>query len=358
MGCARNPYKAPGTAACRLSPLRVGNDRKLGRHLIPGNHLGAGGGVVHGIIGGHTGQTFGAKDFAELIALEQSVLDDEIGDGFVLRQCFLRELRRGDIADDRGERGDDGDRAVDGVLDMRLVGGDAIDAVDAEGLGRAFKPRDRLEQRVGDDRFEGVELQLSAFDGHRHGDVGAGHGVRDLGHRLGDDGIDLAGHDRRSRLAGGQVDLTDAGLRPRGQQAQVVGDLRHLQRAALERTGEGDEDARVGGGFDEVASRFQVESGDLPQVLDDRFLVPDRGVDRGADGGGAHVYLAEEGDGFLEAFDVFAQGGGEGVELLTERHRHGVLELGAPDLDDVGELAALRGEGIGEEREFAEEVLQ
>src|SRR5699024_10495180 len=104
---------------------------------------------------------------------------------------------------------------------------------------------------------------------------------------------------------------------PRRQQAQVVGDLRHLQRAALERTGEGDENTRVGGGFDEVSGRFEVEPGDLPQVFDDRFLVPGRGVDRGADRGSTHVHLAEEGDGFLEAFDVLAQGRGEGVELLT-----------------------------------------
>jgi hypothetical protein len=72
-------------------------------------------------------------------------------------------------------------------------------------------------------------------------------------------GLTLPGMIDDPGLAGGQIDLTDAGLRPRGQQAQVVRDLRHLQRAALERTGEGDEDARVGGRFDEVAGRFQVE---------------------------------------------------------------------------------------------------
>ena len=42
------------------------------------------------------------------------------------------------------------------------------------------------------------------------------------------------------------------------------------------------------------------------------------------------------------------EGGGEGVELLPERHRHGVLKLRAAHLEHVAELDRLRLEGEGE----------
>ena len=60
--------------------------------------------------------------------------------------------------------------------------------------------REALEQAVGDDRLEGVELQLAGLGGDGHGDVVADHLEGDLVDHLGDHRVDLARHDRRARL--------------------------------------------------------------------------------------------------------------------------------------------------------------
>src|SRR5690606_27873724 len=54
-----------------------------------------------------------------------------------------------------------------------------------------------------------------------------------------------------------------------------------------------------------------------------------------------HVDLVQQVRVLGEALVVVAERGGESVELLPERHRHGVLQLRAADLEDVVELTAL-----------------
>ena len=72
-----------------------------------------------------------------------------------------------------------------------------------------------------------------------------------------------------------------------------------------------------------------------------------RRVQAGADRRRPHVDLVQ--DALLHPFAAAASSpssvGGEGLELLTERHRHRVLQLGASHLDDVDELLALGAEG-------------
>jgi hypothetical protein len=45
--------------------------------------------------------------------------------------------------------------------------------------------------------------------------------------------------------------------------------------------------------------------------------------------------------------DILLHGRVEGVELLAQRHRHGVLQLGAADLQYIGEFDRFGLEGIG-----------
>ncbi len=49
---------------------------------------------------------------------------------------------------------------------------------------------------------------------------------------------------------------------------------------------------------------------------------------------------------------------GEAVELLAERHRHGVLQLGAADLQHVVELHGLVEERPAQQVELVEQRLQ
>ena len=75
------------------------------------------------------------------------------------------------------------------------------------------------------------------------------------------------------------------------------------------------------------------------------------GVDARTDGRGTHVDLVEEPHVGLQTVDLLGQRCGVGLELLPEGHRHGVLQLRAAHLDDVGKLLAL---GV----ECGDELLQ
>ena len=162
-------------------------------------------------------------------------------------------------------------------------------------------PLQALHDAVGDDRLEGVELELARLGRHRHRHVGAGDREGDLVDHLGDHRVDLAGHDRRAGLARRQRDLADAGLRPRREQAQVVADLRELDGAALERAAEGHEDAGVARGLDQVGGGDELDARQLAEVAADGVGVLRVGGDARADGRGAEVDLAEQRHDVAEA---------------------------------------------------------
>ena len=106
-----------------------------------------------------------------------------------------------------------------------------VDALVGQVLGGVGQELDRLEQVVGDHRHHHVEVEVRP--------QGVGPGDRrvvaddlrgDHHHGLGDHRVDLAGHDRAARLELGDLDLADPAPRPRGEPADVVGDVREADR--------------------------------------------------------------------------------------------------------------------------------
>ena len=75
---------------------------------------------------------------------------------------------------------------LDASAQMLAVGGDAVDAAFRQREAAGAQMVDALEQAVGDDRLEGVELQLAGFGGEAHRDVVADHLEGDLVDDLGD----------------------------------------------------------------------------------------------------------------------------------------------------------------------------
>ena len=209
-----------------------------------------------------------------------------------------------------------------------------------------------------DDGLERVELQLTALDRHRDGEVGAGDGERDLVDDLGDDRIDLARHDARSGLAGRQIDLAESRLRARRQQAQIVADLRELDRVSLERCRERHERAGVAGRLDEIGGGLEVEPRDLTQMAEHRGGVVGMRRDSGADRGRAHVDLVQQVGVLFEPLVVLAERRREPVELLPEGHRNRILQLRATHLQHVVELDGLVEEGAAEQVELFEQREQ
>ena len=140
------------------------------------------------------------------------------------------------------------------------------------------------------------------------------------------------------------------GPRPARQQSQVVADLRELDGDALEQAGEQHERAHVGGRLDQVAGEHHLLPGHVRQLLDGERGIARVGVDAGADRGRAEIDLTEEARELVQPGDVLLHGGVEGVELLAERHRHRVLQLRAPHLEDVAELDRLLLQRVGQVR--------
>ena len=99
-------------------------------------------------------------------------LPENAGHQFAARQQrgFGQRSRRG-IADEGGQGGDDAHRRTHHRAEPLTIGGDPLDAVHSQRVHSAAHPCDGLEDRVRDHGFEGVQLQLTAFDRHRDGRV-------------------------------------------------------------------------------------------------------------------------------------------------------------------------------------------
>ena len=86
-------------------------------------------------------------------------------------------------------------------------------------------------------------------------------------------------------------------------------------------------------------------------------VLPRRGQ-AGADGGAAEVDHAQPLLALVDAPAVAVERLGVGAHLAAEGGEHGVLQLGAADLDDVGELLLLGLEGLLQGHDLLFEVVQ
>ena len=86
--------------------------------------------------------------------------------------------------------------------------------------------------------------------------------------------------------------------------------------------------------------------------------VAGRRVDARADRRRTEVDLTDQRLRFAQALHVFLQRMREGHELLAEGHRHGILHLRAPHLDQWREVHALGAERIGQPRELGAEARE
>src|SRR5256885_1095415 len=79
----------------------------------------------------------------------------------------------------------------------------------------------------------------------------------------------------------------------------------------------------------------------LPGMMEEPGCIAGRRIDACADRGRAHVDLADQRLRFPEPVDILEHSVREGVELLTQRHRHRILKLSAAHLDVRREFLAL-----------------
>ena len=92
--------------------------------------------------------------------------------------------------------------------------------------------------------------------------------------------------------------------------------------------------------------RAEGQSGEFRDLLGGALGEFGMRVQAGADGGAADGQIVESVEHLFEALDVALEQASPAAEFLADGERHGVLQVGAADLDDVVELLGLGGNGV------------
>ena len=261
----------------------------------------------------------------ELLAAHQPLLEHQIVYALAGAERCLGQLGRGFVTQIGIESRHHSDTVAHHPTTGLLVGRDARDAPVAQRVHAADQHLDVLEQAVYDDRLHDVQFQLAGLGGDRNRQIVSDYPESHLIDDFGDHRIDLAGHNRRAGLHRRQVDLAQTGPGAGRQQPQVVAYLRHFRRQPLQGRRIHDERARIVRGLDQVRRRDDGQAGNLAQITDAQRRVVGIGIDPGPDSRRAHVHLQKQAVVLLDAVDLLRQIRGIGLELLPERHRHGIL---------------------------------
>ena len=281
-----------------------------------------------------------------------------LADRDVALHRVLDQFGRDHVADQRVERGRHDRVLAQPALGLLFLCLDADHAEFREGIDGPDHDLHHLEQVVGDDRHHHVQLELAGLGRQSDRVITALHMEHGLVEHLGQHRVDLAGHDRRTGLHGRQPDFVEAGRRARGEQTEVVGDARQRDRRRADRSRE------VGGiglalhAFEKVVGRVQSQPGQFAEPRDHARMVFGMGVEAGAGGRPADAQPPQALGRSRHTVAVAPHRLGVSAELLTEAHRHRVLQVRAARLDDAVELDGLGLERVGQSVERGQQFVE
>ena len=245
------------------------------------------------------------------------------------------------VADVRHQRGHQHQRVGQQRLRAIDIHLDALDAMAAKARRRIRQQAQAVEQVDSDQRLVDVELELALArrDADRH--VVPHHLGADHGQRLDLRRIDLARHDRAAGLVGRQPQFAQPGAWPAAHQADVVGDLVQRHGQQPQRAVQPHQRFVSGHRRKQVVGHHKGRVQPIGQCRRHAGAERPVGVEPGAHGGAAdgqrmHVGQRAADGGFGEG-----QLGFVGAEFLAEGDRRGVLQVGAADLEDLGERLGL-----------------
>ena len=221
------------------------------------------------------------------------------------------------------------------VVHLLLVGGDAVDALGAEGDDGLGEQSRGLQEVVCHNGHEDVQFEVALGSAHADSNVVADDLDRNHGDLLALGRVDFTGHDGGAGLVGRDDDLAEADAGAGSQPADVVGDLHHVACHRFDGA-VGDHDLVLGGQSVELVLRgHEVLAGEGRDFLGDLDVEAFRSVEAGADSGAAEGQSLEGFDGELQELDVLLQGGAPAGDLLGEADRDSVLKMGTAGLDDA-----------------------
>ena len=207
------------------------------------------------------------------------------------------------------------------------------------------------------DRLKNIQLKLAAHPAHRNRHTVPHHLRTNHSQRLTLRRIHLARHDTTPRLVFGELQLGQSAARARAKESHVLGDFEEGAGEGVERTRTFDQSVVRGEGFEFVGGGGEGGAGGAGDFGGDGGVEAREGVQACADCCAALSEVAEAGEGGFDALDAEGELGDVAGEFLAEGQRCGVLEMGAPDFDDGGELLSFLVEGVAEGGEGGEEGL-
>src|SRR5256714_11848314 len=300
---------------------------------------------------------FGTDVLVELLAGEEAEFDCGLAQRDALTVRVLGDLGGVVVADVWVERGDEHERVVQVLVNARAVEFYPADAEFDEAAAGVLEQADGVEQVVNQHGVEAVQLEVAL----RAGEAYAGVVTQDLHgdhrQRLRLRGVDLARHDRGARLVLRQNQFAYPGARPRREPAHVVRDLHERAREGLQSAAGEDYLVVRRQSRELVRVRLEGEARQLGYLRGGALGELRVRVESRADGGAADGEVVESGQSHLQTLDVAFEQGGPAPELLADRERRRVLQVRAPDLDDVAELARLRVNRVAQASDFGDEPV-
>ena len=249
---------------------------------------------------------------------------------------LLGARRRCLVADPRRQAGHQHQGVVQVGRHPLHIRGDALHAVDPEGIAHIPQQPGREQKVIGAHRQKHIQLEVSLAGGKADGRVVPHHlhGRHSDGLALG--WVHLAGHDGAAGLILRDVQLSHAAPGTAGLEPDVVGDLHEVGRQGLQRPVGKHQGVLAGQCVEFVGIRGEVHPGHCPEPPAHHLVVPLGGVEAGAHGGAA--------DG---QFGQLRQGGAQhpagglhqlppAGDLLGEFQGRGVLQMGPANADQVG----------------------
>lgn len=281
-----------------------------------------------------------AHDFRRRKAVDFGFRDEPglqqfFADGDAFCDGVDAELASAIVANPLDHGGDERRRGSDArttLVDVRFNAVDALVRHHEAGFLKHFKS---VEEAIRDEREERIELEVPLADGIRNRRIMPDDEHTRLNHGFGNDGIDFSGHDGASGLSRRQRYFADAGLRPRRHEAQVGGNLEKRGRTRLENPANVREIVEVLRPVDEIVRLNEVDARLFGERGDDRLDVFVGSADASADGCSAEVDSFEGFEPAGGANEIAGECFGVGLEFETQRSEDGILELRAPDFDDV-----------------------
>ena len=242
-------------------------------------------------------------------------------------------------------------------MHLLAVRRDSCDAAVVERLDRVGEEACGLEEVIDHDRHEDVQLEIAL----RGGKADCGVVAHDLygDHR---DGlalrrVDLARHDGAARLVRGDRDLAESAARSRRKPADVVRDLHHVCGESLESAVCKDNGVLARERVELVWCGDKVLARQLTCRLCDRNIEALRRVQPRTDGGAAECEFVEEWERRLQLLLRLFEHREPAADLLRKGDGHGILQMGAPRLDDAFVLLHQAAECACEEVDAREQPV-